>query len=78
MLADGHFLLPALSVLPKPLADRYFEAVNDKYENDVLYQSLPYYLSLLRSHGATPVVINQAWPSMDEMLASAEQAFAYS
>lgn len=73
--SDGHFQLFGISILPKPLADKYFNAVYPASRHDVTYKSLNYYLNNLKELGMECNVIKPMQEDKDKSLKSILNTF---
>lgn len=66
--SDGHFQLFGITVLPKYLADKYYEKIHPGQKHDVYYKSLNYYLINLKKLGMQCNIINQPAEDKDKRL----------
>jgi 2-polyprenyl-3-methyl-5-hydroxy-6-metoxy-1,4-benzoquinol methylase len=74
--SDGHFGLFGITVLPKPLADEYFEAsFPHPGVNDVYYKGLNFYLNTLKELGVGCEVLNPVESLPTARLNAANQIF---
>lgn len=66
--SDGHFQLFGITVLPKNLADEYYNQLNPGKKHDVTYKSLNYYIDNLNKSGLVCEVLQPFVLDMDKKL----------
>ena len=66
--SDGHFKLFGITLLPKWMADGYFNHYHPSLKHSVRYKSLSYYINILSREGLDCEIINSQYANKGEKL----------